>query len=130
MSLMTNKTKIKVQKHNLPIKAYSKGARFEREIIHQLLEFQPICVMRGAGSKSYAELHADIIALFANPKKEVILQAKSFNTYDKQEEKEFLAICQRSGYMGWYVTPKNLGEVLLSVKEYLKRGNHERIEKI
>lgn len=43
---------------------YASGANFEHRIIHDLLNMNALLVMRGAGSKSYGSIKADIIALF------------------------------------------------------------------
>ena len=67
---------------------YTKGARFEREIIHQLLELNPILVVRSAGSKSFGTIKADIMALFPSGYL-VIIQAKNSSSKFKKEREDF-----------------------------------------
>ena len=46
------------------MKLYLKGAVFERKIIHDLIGMGALLAIRGAGSKSFGSIKADIMALF------------------------------------------------------------------
>ena len=67
---------------------YNKGARFERQLIHDLTEMGALLVMRGSGSKSYGTIKADIMALFPSGYL-VIIQAKNSSSKFKKEQEEF-----------------------------------------
>ena len=74
---------------------YASGARFERQIIKYLLEKGAMLVMRGAGSKSYGMIKADIIAIV--PYREItdykilIIQAKHSKKNQKKAREFFEA---------------------------------------
>jgi HJR/Mrr/RecB family endonuclease len=69
---------------------YTKGARFERTLIHDLTEMGALLVMRGSGSKSYGSIKADIMALFPSGYL-VIIQAKNSSSKFKKEQEEFMS---------------------------------------
>ena len=70
------------------MKLYSKGASFERKIIHDLIDMGALIAMRGAGSKSFGTIKADIMALFPSGYL-VIIQAKNTGAKLKKEREEF-----------------------------------------
>ena len=69
---------------------YIKGAVFERKIIHDLIDMGSVLAIRGAGSKSFGSIKADIMALFPSGYL-VIIQAKNSSSKFKKEHEEFLA---------------------------------------
>ena len=70
------------------MKLYNKGARFERQILHDLIGIGALLVMRGSGSKSYGSIKADIMALFPSGYL-LIIQAKNSDKKFKKEQEEF-----------------------------------------
>jgi Holliday junction resolvase len=71
---------------------YSSGARFERKIIQYLLKKGALLVMRGAGSKAYGNIKADIVALIPSPTRNfrlLIIQAKHSKKNQKKAKEEF-----------------------------------------
>jgi Holliday junction resolvase len=70
---------------------YASGARFERAIVHYLLEKGAVLVMRGAGSKAYGSIKADIVALVpsAGAYHLIIIQAKHSKENKKKARAEF-----------------------------------------
>ena len=72
------------------MKLYTKGARFERQILHDLIGMGALIAMRGAGSKSFGSIKADIMALFPSGYL-IIIQAKNSSSKFKKEQEEFLA---------------------------------------
>ena len=69
---------------------YNKGARFERQIIHDLISLNPLIVMRGGGSKSYGPLKADILAIFPSGYL-LVIQAKNSKSKFKKEHDAFMS---------------------------------------
>ena len=67
---------------------YLKGAVFERKIIHDLIGMGALLAIRGAGSKSFGSIKADIMALFPSGYL-LIIQAKSSKAKFKKEREEF-----------------------------------------
>ena len=67
---------------------YNKGARFERQLIHDLIDMGALLAIRGAGSKSFGSIKADIMALFPSGYL-VIIQAKNSSSKFKKEQEEF-----------------------------------------
>ena len=100
---------------------YIKGASFERRIIHDLIGMGAIIAMRGAGSKSFGTIKADIMALFPSGYL-VIIQAKASKRKFKKEHEEFMA---HKGIQGrriiWlWATPEHYKEDLKAIKEAIK----------
>ena len=87
---------------------YSKGAAWERKVVHQLMEQGAISVVRAAGSKSYGKGKIDLIALF--------------------KDKVWLIQCKRHGLISWKEKEEGLeiGEILspyaYSILAYYKGG--------
>ena len=67
---------------------YTKGARFERMIIHDLIEMGALLALRGAGSKNFGSIKADIMALFPSGYL-LIVQAKNSDSKFKKEKEDF-----------------------------------------
>ena len=67
---------------------YTKGARFERKIIHDLIDMGALIAIRGAGSKSAGSIKADIMALFPSGHL-LIVQAKNSGSKFKKERAAF-----------------------------------------
>ena len=67
---------------------YIKGARFERRIIHDLIDMGALLAIRGAGSKSLGSIKADIMALFPSGYL-LIIQAKNSSSKFKKEREDF-----------------------------------------
>ena len=67
---------------------YIKGAVFERKIVHDLVDMGAILAIRGAGSKSFGSIKADIMALFPSGYL-IIIQAKNSSSKFKKEQEEF-----------------------------------------
>ena len=70
------------------MKLYPKGARFELKLIHKLVGMGAILVMRGAGSRSYGSIKADIMALFPSGHL-LIVQAKNSGSKFRKERAAF-----------------------------------------
>lgn len=71
------------------MKRYTKGATFERKIIHDLLRGGFVFAMRGAGSKSYGSIKADIVAM--DPAGGIyFIQAKNSKKVNKKEQERFV----------------------------------------
>ena len=70
------------------MKLYNKGARFERQILHDLIGMGALLAIRGAGSKSFGSIKADIMALFPSGYL-LIIQAKNSDKKFKKEQEEF-----------------------------------------
>ena len=87
---------------------YASGANFERKIIKELVNLGCPIVMRGAGSKSYGKIKADIIALCPNHKV-LIIQAKHSNKVDKEEQDAFFSNVfelNDDKILGWWADSK------------------------
>ena len=67
---------------------YTKGARFERKIIHDLIDMGALIAIRGAGSKSAGSIKADIMALFPSGYL-LIVQAKNSGSKFRKEREAF-----------------------------------------
>ena len=67
---------------------YTKGARFERKIIHDLIDMGALIAIRGAGSKSAGSIKADIMALFPSGHL-LIVQAKNSGSKFRKERAAF-----------------------------------------
>lgn len=99
----------------MPNNKYANGAAFERKIIKALLE-DVHCpfVIRGAGSKSYGSIKADIAAIAPNGTI-ILVQAKNSDKKFKEEEINFYksinelndSLCKIK-VIGIWTTPKTL----------------------
>ena len=100
---------------------YNKGARFERQLIHDLTEMGALLVMRGSGSKSYGSIKADIMALFPSGYL-VIIQAKTSKRKLKKEKEEFMAHkgIQDKRIIWLWATPKHYKEDLREIEAVVK----------
>ena len=103
------------------MKLYTKGARFERQILHDLIGMGALIAMRGAGSKSFGSIKADIMALFPSGYL-IIIQAKNSSSKFKKEQEEFLAhkgIQDRRIIWPW-ATPEHYKEDLKEIEKVVK----------
>ena len=100
---------------------YSKGASFERRIIHDLVNMGALIAMRGAGSKSAGSIKADIMALFPSGYL-VIIQAKTSKRRFKKEKEEFLTHkgIQDKRIIWLWATPKHYKQDLKEIEEVIK----------
>jgi hypothetical protein len=71
-------------------KKYTSGAAFERKIVHALVDMGFDIVVRGAGSKSYGSIKADIIAYDTATQYLLIIQAKHSKNKFAAERAKFL----------------------------------------
>ena len=103
------------------MKLYNKGASFERKIVHDLVDMGAILAIRGAGSKSFGSIKADIMALFPSGYL-VIIQAKNSSNKFKKEQEEFMAHkgIQDKRIIWLWATPKHYKEDLKEIKEVVK----------
>ena len=90
---------------------YNKGARFERKVIHQLVGMGALIVMRGAGSKSYGPIKADIIALFPSGRV-LVVQAKNSGSKFKKEREEFEKHPIVPGVAWVWATPESIDRLV------------------
>jgi len=122
---------------------YIRGAAFERRIVKRLLDMGAACVLRGAGSKSYGLIKADIIAIFpgyTSPQvifpydatgssggrggtfpyqMTILIQAKA-GRYKKQEETAFSVACLKAQVMGLFITPYNFDTTMQALENTIK----------
>ena len=100
---------------------YSKGASFERRIIHDLVNMGALIAMRGAGSKSAGSIKADIMALFPSGYL-VIIQAKNSSSKFKKEQEEFMAHkgIQDRRIIWLWATPEHYKQDLKEIEEVVK----------
>ena len=100
---------------------YSKGASFERRIIHDLVNMGALIAMRGAGSKSAGSIKADIMALFPSGYL-VIIQAKNSSNKFKKEKEEFIAHkgIQDRRIIWLWATPEHYKQDLKAIEEVVK----------
>ena len=100
---------------------YNKGASFERRIIHDLIGMGALIAMRGAGSKSFGTIKADIMALFPSGYL-VIIQAKNSSSKFKKEQEEFMAHkgIQDRRIIWLWATPEHYKEDLKEIEEVIK----------
>jgi Holliday junction resolvase len=103
------------------MKLYIKGASFERRIIHDLIGMGALIAMRGAGSKSFGTIKADIMALFPSGYL-VIIQAKNSSSKFKKEHEEFIAHkgIQDRRIIWLWATPKHYKEDLREIEAVVK----------
>ncbi len=98
---------------------YNKGARFEREIIHNLIDMGSILAIRGAGSKSLGSIKADIMALFPSGYL-VIIQAKNSSNKFKKEQEEFGKHPELPHVLWLWATPERYKEDLKEIEKIVK----------
>ena len=100
---------------------YLKGARFERTLIHDLTGMGALIAMRGAGSKSFGTIKADIMALFPSGYL-VIIQAKNSSSKFKKEQEEFMTHkgIQDRRIIWLWATPKRYKKDLKEIEEVVK----------
>ena len=100
---------------------YNKGARFERQIIHDLTGMGALLAIRGAGSKSAGSIKADIMALFPSGYL-VIIQAKNSSSKFKKEHEEFLSHkgIQDRRIIWLWATPEHYKEDLKAIEKVVK----------
>ena len=99
---------------------YPKGARFERRIIHDLVGMGAIIAMRGAGSRSYGPIKADIIALFPNGLL-LVIQAKNSGSKFRKERAAFESHPSLPRVLWLWAEPESCEEKLRGLEEMLKR---------
>lgn len=102
------------------MKLYTKGARFERKIIHNLIGIGALLVLRGSGSKSYGSIKADIMALFPSGYL-LIVQAKNSGSKFKKERAAFESHPELPRVLWLWAEPKGYEEKLRGLEEMLKR---------
>ena len=103
------------------MKLYNKGASFERKIVHDLVDMGAILAIRGAGSKSFGSIKADIMALFPSGYL-VIIQAKNSSSKFKKEPEEILAHkgIQDKRIIWLWATPEHYKEDLKAIEKVVK----------
>ena len=100
---------------------YIKGAVFERKIVHDLVDMGAILAIRGAGSKSFGSIKADIMALFPSGYL-IIIQAKNSSSKFKKEQEEFKKhpTISNMSVIWFWATPEHYKEDLKAIKEAIK----------
>ena len=103
------------------MKLYNKGARFERQLLHDLIGMGALLAIRGAGSKSFGSIKADIMALFPSGYL-VIIQAKNSSSKFKKEHEEFIAHkgIQDKRIIWLWATPEHYKQDLKEISEVVK----------
>ena len=99
---------------------YNKGARFERQIVHDLIGMGALLVLRGSGSKSYGSIKADIMALFPSGYL-LIVQAKNSGSKFKKERAAFESHPELPRVLWLWAEPESCEERLRGLEEMLKR---------
>ena len=102
------------------MKLYNKGASFERKIIHDLIDMGALIAMRGAGSKSFGTIKADIMALFPSGYL-VIIQAKNSSSKFKKEQEEFGKHPELPHVLWLWATPESYKEDLKEIEKIVKQ---------
>ena len=100
---------------------YNKGARFERQILHDLTDMGALIAIRGAGSKSAGSIKADIMALFPSGYL-IIIQAKNSSSKFKKEQEEFMSHkgIQDRRIIWLWATPEHYKQDLKEIGEVVK----------
>ena len=103
------------------MKLYNKGARFERQLLHDLIGMGALLAIRGAGSQSFGSIKADIMALFPSGYL-IIIQAKNSSSKFKKDHEEFMAHkgIKDKRIIWLWATPKHYKEDLKEIKEVVK----------
>ena len=100
---------------------YTKGARFELKLIHKLVGMGAILVMRGAGSRSYGSIKADIMALFPSGYL-LIVQAKNSGSKFKKERAAFESHPELPRVLWLWAEPESCEEKLRGLEKQLKEA--------
>lgn len=103
------------------MKLYTKGARFELKLIHQLVGMGAVLVMRGAGSRSYGSIKADIMALFPSGYL-LIVQAKNSGHKFRKERAAFESHPTLPRVLWLWAEPESCEEKLRGLGKLLKEG--------
>ena len=98
---------------------YNKGARFERQIIHDLIDMGALIAIRGAGSKSAGSIKADIMALFPSGHL-LIVQAKNSSSKFKKERAAFESHPELPRVLWLWAEPERYKEDLKEIEEVVK----------
>ena len=98
---------------------YSKGASFERRIIHDLIDMGALIAIRGAGSKSAGSIKADIMALFPSGHL-LIVQAKNSGHKFRKERAAFESHPELPRVLWLWATPERYKEDLKEMEEFIK----------
>ena len=100
---------------------YNKGASFERRIIHDLVNMGALLAIRGAGSKSFGSIKADIMALFPSGYL-VIIQAKNSSSKFKKEREDFNkhTLIPNIKIIWLWATPERYKQDLKEIEEVVK----------
>ena len=108
-------------KRGINVHRYTKGASFERRIIHDLIGMGALIAIRGAGSKSAGSIKADIMALFPSGYL-LIIQAKSSKAKFKKEREEFEKhpAIPNIRIIWLWATPKSYKENLKEIEKVVK----------
>ena len=103
------------------MKLYNKGARFERQLLHDLIGMGALLAIRGAGSKSFGSIKADIMALFPSGYL-LIIQAKNSANRFRRERDGFNNHPQIPNIkIIWlWATPESYKEDLREIAEVIK----------
>ena len=103
------------------MKLYNKGARFERQILHDLIDMGALLAIRGAGSKSFGSIKADIMALFPSGYL-VIIQAKNSSSKFKKEREDFNKhpLIPNIKIIWLWATPERYKQDLKEIEEVVK----------
>ena len=103
------------------MKLYIKGASFERKIIHDLVDMGAILAIRGAGSKSFGSIKADIMALFPSGYL-LIIQAKNSDKKFKKEREDFNKhpLIPNIKIIWLWATPERYKQDLKEIEEVVK----------
>ena len=100
---------------------YTKGARFERKIIHNLIDMGALIAIRGAGSKSAGSIKADIMALFPSGYL-LIVQAKNSGSKFKKERAAFESHPELPRVLWLWAEPESCEERLRGLEKLLKEA--------
>ena len=103
------------------MKLYTKGARFERKIIHDLISMGALLVLRGSGSKSYGSIKADIMALFPSGYL-LIVQAKNSGSKFRKERAAFESHPELPRVLWLWASPESCEAKLRELEKLLKEA--------
>ena len=111
----------------MPNKNYTSGSNFERRIIHDLVDMGAILAIRGAGSKSYGKIKADIVALFPSGLL-LIAQAKHSRRASKKEQEAFMqAKALNRKVLWWWVRAERYKKERKEIKESIEMHERKRL---
>ena len=100
---------------------YTKGARFERQIIHNLIDMGALIAIRGAGSKSAGSIKADIMALFPSGYL-LIVQAKNSSSKFRKERAAFESHPELPRVLWLWAEPESCEDKLRGLEKLLKEA--------